>query len=177
MTEDMGKDFLDRFVELVKKVGGNDSAARIMGVSVKTVERWKAGAEPSLNGIIRLSRHENVSLEWLATGYGNPTPKGIPALRERDQQAIQDGTFWNKTIEEELAYEKAYAAGRLDPEAVKNAVKMLKTWMDKNNRNISPDEMADAVFLLARAANEDGKIPDSILDSLMKFKGNFPENG
>ena len=92
---DADADFLKRLDEVIKNVGGNDAAARIMGVSVKSVERWKAGAEPAFSGMLRLSRHANVSLEWLATGYGSKIPRGIPSLQERDKRAIEDGTFWH----------------------------------------------------------------------------------
>lgn len=174
--EDRG--FQERISWVIEQAGGPTAFAKKTGLSRAVVDKYRNGmSDPSRLRLVNISRSMNVDIEWLATGYGNPTPKGIPALRERDQKAFQDGTFEKKSLEEELAYEKAYAAGRLHPDAVKNAVKMLKTWMDRNNKNISPDEMADAVFLLARAANEDGQIPESILDSLMKFKGNFLENG
>lgn len=173
-TEDRG--FQERISWVIEKAGGPTAFAKKTGLSRAVVDKYRNGlSDPSRLRLINISRSLNVDIEWLATGYGKPTPKGIPSLRERDQQAFQEGTFREKSLEEQLAYEKAFSAGLLHPDAVKNAVKILKTWMDKNNKNISPDEMADAVFLLSRAANEDGKIPDSILDSLMKFKGSFSE--
>lgn len=108
---DMGADFLERFKETVKNVGGDEAAARIMGVSVKSVERWKAGKEPSFKGILRLARHANVSLEWLSTGYGSHIPRGVPALEARDQRALKEGTFHNKAPEELEALSQANMQG------------------------------------------------------------------
>lgn len=67
--------FIERLNFSVKKVGGNRIAAQIMGVSDKSVERWKAGAEPSFISMIKLSEQANISLEWLATGDGQPELK------------------------------------------------------------------------------------------------------
>lgn len=171
--EDHG--FRQRISWVIEQAGGPTAFAKKTGLSRAVVDKYRNGiSDPSRLRLVNISRSTNVDIEWLATGYGSPTPKGIPALQDHDQKALQDGTFRDKTLEEQLAYEKAYAAGRLDPEAVKNAVKMLKRWEDNNSKSISPEEMADAVFLLSRTANEDGKIPETILDSLMKFKGSFP---
>lgn len=107
---DMSSNFVDRFAELVKNVGGDDAAARITGVSVKTIARWRGGSEPSFNGITLLARHQGISLEWLVTGKGAKF-KGARGLEDRDRKAMANGTFWDKSPEEQEMLDEANMQG------------------------------------------------------------------
>lgn len=60
--------FLERFRFAVDKIGGNDSAAQVMGKSVKSIERYKTGGDPSFMDMRSLAMASGLPIEWLAFG-------------------------------------------------------------------------------------------------------------
>lgn len=57
--------FLKRLAYVINKAGGNEKAAQIMNKSVKSVERYKSGAEPTFEAIAALAYSTGISLDWL----------------------------------------------------------------------------------------------------------------
>lgn len=68
----------DRFVEVVKKIGGNRKAAAAMGRSDKSVERYKKGAEVPFDAMCLLLEAADINMHWFLTGKGG-----------RDRQAFE----------------------------------------------------------------------------------------
>lgn len=103
------------FMKRLKMVIGDESThgfAKRVGISDSVMRKYISGeAVPGLDKVIAISRIKNVSLEWLATGYGRPTPGGIPALEERDRRAKRDGTYHDRSPEEQDALDEANMQG------------------------------------------------------------------
>lgn len=92
--------------------GGNDSFSAKTGIPIRTLSNYIAGQNDIKSEVlVRIARTANVSLEWLATGHGPRTPRGIPALQERDRKAMADGTFWDKSPEEQEVLDEANMQG------------------------------------------------------------------
>lgn len=110
--EEADLEFAKRINVIVDSAGGPVEFARNTGLSRAVLDKYRNGkADPSRTRLVVMARVANVSLEWLATGYGSKTPRGIPALMERDQKAAQDGAFWDKTPEEQEALDAANMQG------------------------------------------------------------------
>lgn len=93
-------------------VGGNDSLSAKTGIPIRTLSNYIAGQNDVKSEVlVRICRTANVSIEWLATGYGSKTPRGVPSLAERDTKARNDGTFWDKSPEEQEALDAANMQG------------------------------------------------------------------
>ncbi len=104
--------FARRIESIIEDAGGPVEFARKTGFSRAVVDKYKNGiSDPSRSRLVAMARVANVSLEWLATGYGPRTPRGIPALQERDRKAMADGTFWDKSPEEQEALDEANMQG------------------------------------------------------------------
>ena len=73
-TSDLeAKDILDRSSRLrvaVTRSGGVTAVSRISGIAATTIQNYTAGRDLKVGALVALARACNVSLEWLATGYG-----------------------------------------------------------------------------------------------------------
>lgn len=85
--------------------------ANQVGIGEASIRQYLKGSIPSMDKVVQIARVANVSLEWLATGYGSPTPSGIPSLREADAKRIKDGSFFELSPEEKALYEEANGIG------------------------------------------------------------------
>lgn len=83
------KEYLGRMATAVKSVGGNGAAAKIMDKSVKSIERYKAGAEAPFEAMIRLCSAADISAQWLATGKDEVTIAPIEKDVHRSETIIQ----------------------------------------------------------------------------------------
>lgn len=76
MSMELDAGFLARLAEAVKIVGGNEAAAKVMDKSVKSLERYKSGAEAPFESLRLLAMKAGVSLDWLAGHTQNIDNKG-----------------------------------------------------------------------------------------------------
>lgn len=121
-------EYLERLSFIIKKVGGNNDSARIMGKSVKSVERYKKGAEMPFEAALQLVRVAGVTVEWLATGEGSP-----------------DG---GETIEEDYLSSEYVSKYMVNLEDVKDAVEALFDHLKKNKRKLTPEKAAQIIVLM-----------------------------
>lgn len=72
----MGK----RIFDVCAIIGNQMQAALVAGVSISTLQRYIRGeVDPSLEGMMRLAKQADASLDWLATGEGPMRPTDGPA--------------------------------------------------------------------------------------------------
>lgn len=66
--------FSERMQLLLTKFNGNKSEfARVVGVTISSLERWLNGeSDPSRSNLVSLANAAGVNIEWLATGEGSP---------------------------------------------------------------------------------------------------------
>lgn len=75
--------FIERLKKVTAKVGSANALSKAAGLSQSGVQRYLNGGEPSRKALIAIALAGDVSLEWLATGRGNPeeakdlTPAGM----------------------------------------------------------------------------------------------------
>jgi phage repressor protein C with HTH and peptisase S24 domain len=62
--------FQSRLTVLIERAGGPGKFARRSGVSTRQLEKYRKGADPSRQYLVRLARGGGVSLDWLASGIG-----------------------------------------------------------------------------------------------------------
>ena len=60
--------FSDRFAQIVRQLGGQNAAARVIGITQGGVHRLISGGEPTLSTIKMIAEKTGQSLLWLATG-------------------------------------------------------------------------------------------------------------
>lgn len=63
--------FTERLNYLARKHSTITSLAESAGISISGVQRLLKGGNPTLPVILKLAKHNNVSVEWLATGKGS----------------------------------------------------------------------------------------------------------
>lgn len=89
--------FGDRVAVAIKRVGGSTKMAEIAGVSTSVLSKWRRNeSDPSRTRLVKMARAAGVSLEWLATGEGEPQgatqaprePAGGPS--EEDLELLEE---------------------------------------------------------------------------------------
>lgn len=111
-SDDAADGFKQRLAECADLVGNAATLSKMTGISRPTIGDYLSGkSDPSRTRLIQIARVANVSLEWLATGYGSRIPRGVPSLEARDQRALDDGRFFDKTPEEQAALDEANMQG------------------------------------------------------------------
>ena len=77
--------FGERMAVAIQRAGGATRMAEKAGVSGSVLRKWRAGhSDPSRTHLINMARAAGVSVEWLATGEGDPdqgaaAPTGLGA--------------------------------------------------------------------------------------------------
>ncbi|WP_421864424.1 helix-turn-helix domain-containing protein [Marinobacter adhaerens] len=68
--------FSERVAIAIKKAGGATLMAQKAEVSGSVLRKWRSGqSDPSRTNLVKMARAAGVSLEWLATGEGDPEGK------------------------------------------------------------------------------------------------------
>lgn len=69
------KDFSDRINLAIARAGGAKHLADKMGMSTSVLRSWRSGnSDPSRSSLVKMAQASNLSLSWLASGEGNPSP-------------------------------------------------------------------------------------------------------
>lgn len=65
--------FAERVAAAIKRAGGATIMAEKAEVSGSVLRKWRSGqSDPSRTNLVKMARAAGVSLEWLATGEGDP---------------------------------------------------------------------------------------------------------
>ncbi len=65
--------FMQRIEMIVKNIGGRKALADAADLSIAVIDKYRKGeSDPSRARLVAIADAANVSLEWLATGIGNP---------------------------------------------------------------------------------------------------------
>lgn len=87
--------FGERMAVAIKRAGGATRMAEKADVSGSVLRKWRAGhSDPSRTHLVNMARAAGVSLEWLATGEGDPdqgagAPTGLGSA-DIDLDALED---------------------------------------------------------------------------------------
>lgn len=103
-----------RMDALVRAVGGPSEASRITGKTRTTINNWRRKGSADLLDILPLIKATGASLDWLATGLGNP-PSGVtiePAL-----SSVQSGGLVKLTTLTQTASSGEHVLG-LSPQVI-----------------------------------------------------------
>lgn len=130
--------FGERMAVAIKRAGGATRMAERAGVSGSVLRKWKAGhSDPSRTHLINMARAASISVEWLATGEGEPDqgaggrPQGITGPVETDLDLLEHVT--------RAAFDDLQRRGlRLEPAALARLVRVL--YRHFATRNEQPDE-------------------------------------
>lgn len=85
--------FGERVAVAINRVGGSTKMAKIAGVSTSVLSKWRRNeSDPSRTRLVKMARAAGVSVEWLATGEGEPQgdeqapgePAGGPSEEDLD---------------------------------------------------------------------------------------------
>ncbi len=69
------KDFSDRINLAIARAGGAKNLADKMGMSTSVLRSWRSGnSDPSRSSLVKMAQATNLSVSWLASGEGNPSP-------------------------------------------------------------------------------------------------------
>lgn len=87
--------FGERITLAIQRAGGAKKLADKTGMSTSVLRSWRAEkSDPSRTSLVKVARAAGVSLEWLATGEGDPdqgaiAPTGLGAA-DIDLDALED---------------------------------------------------------------------------------------
>lgn len=88
--------FGERMAVAIQRAGGATRMAEKAGVSGSVLRKWRAGhSDPSRTHLVNMARAAGVSLEWLATGEGDPDqgagarPQGGAGPTEEDLELLE----------------------------------------------------------------------------------------
>lgn len=95
------ENFADRINFAITKAGGAKNLADKMGMSTSVLRSWRSGnSDPSRSSLLKMAQAANLSVSWLASGEGNPSPSepssalvNLDTLEEiivKTQQLFQD---------------------------------------------------------------------------------------
>lgn len=65
--------FIERLLEAIELAGGENALAQKSGVSRASIDKYKAGSEPSRSYLVKIAKAAGVSVSWLAAGDGAKT--------------------------------------------------------------------------------------------------------
>ena len=134
----------DRIRFCMNRVKNGVVLADSAGIPRRTLENYLSGSsEPKTSVMVKIAKAAGVSVSWLATGEGEPD-------QNHPESQPTEG-FSEKTI--------------------RSSIIALKSYLDKDNSDLAPHDLAEAVFLGCELANEDGIISQETVKRLMKFKG------
>ncbi len=145
MNEEPDRFFAARLQEVVGDEKPSVFAKRA-GIKDSTFRSYLQGAIPSLDKAVQISRTANVSLEWLATGYGSRIPKGIPTLQVLDQY-------------------------RAELKALQDIIPKAAASVKEYGPHLDPASFGEAVALAVEIAIKEGDINVDMIKKLIKFKG------
>nr|DAX46203.1 MAG TPA: Repressor protein CI [Caudoviricetes sp.] len=92
LMEKINVEFAERMAFVLDIFKGNVSElARNAGIAQPSATRWISGqSDPQMSNLVRLADAAKVSLEWLATGKGEPFPKQPQEMSLADNLARTD---------------------------------------------------------------------------------------
>ena len=142
MDKNDGK-YRSRLAEAIKIVGGDVRASELTGMSVPTIERYRAGKTVPLKVVGVISKAANLSLDWIAYGV---EPK-----------------YLNEKIEA--------PEGFTCLQNVYEAAEALKTYIDETHYNFSPKDFAIALQIACKVIEEEGVVDTNFIHNIVKTKG------
>lgn len=129
--------FGERISLAIRRAGGAKKMAEKTGMSTSVLRSWRAEkSDPSRTSLVKVARAAGVSLEWLATGEGDPD-QGAGAQPQR-------------------------AAGpqEMDLELLENVARAAFQELERRDINLAPDGLARLVRVLYRHFASKGDQPD-----------------
>ena len=104
--EKINVDFSKRMALVLDIFKGNVSElARSAGIAQPSAARWISGhSDPQMSNLVRLAENANVSLEWLATGKGEPFPSNKTSKPPQTARNTLTDTRGNPIDSEDFVY-------------------------------------------------------------------------
>ena len=102
LMEKINVEFAERMAFVLDIFKGNVSElARNAGIAQPSATRWISGqSDPQMSNLVRLADAAKVSLEWLATGKGEPFPK------QSQEMSLADNVSRTDKLVQQLAAQK-----------------------------------------------------------------------
>lgn len=169
-------------------------AARIAGVTPEHLAAYIGGrAKPPFELLARLAKAKGVSLDWIATGAGDPLldgtePEGVAFIAVRDSEPQADSGRFDAVSEETapVAFSRAWLRGALDA-----AAEDLRAVIHRGPANEPVLRDGDLMLVDARVSKigvdgfyvfeRDGrlqtKLVETFLDGRVALKSRNPEFG
>lgn len=86
-----------------RRIGKMYALAVALGIDESALSRWRRGRSISVDNLIRLSRHLDVSIDWLLTGTGSMEPAAADPAAGRRQEIAADFAALDPATCEHLA--------------------------------------------------------------------------
>ncbi len=130
--------FADRLKQAMAGESESSFAARCPGVSRPLLRNYLSGSEPGLAKVVAIARTAGVSIAWLATGEGDPSPPTIGATfqpRVGVSDVISVGTHHHPTV-------GSTVADTLDDELLARVGEEIADAYRAESARISPRQLA-----------------------------------
>lgn len=131
----------------VEKFSTIADASAKMGISLSTLNNYLSGRnDVKVSMLVKMALAADVSIEWLATGKGEP-----------------DG---NRPSLDELRGKVTMPEGAVMADDVENAALALKRYTDSAGVDLTPQQFADAMVILSQMP---GDISDATIKRLLRI--------
>lgn len=111
-----------RIGELFDALGGASAAGRLVGYTDEQVRKWRDGrAKAPFYALAAMTAAAGWSLDWLATGEGTREVGAARAAGAGD------------------------AGAKVDPQLLRDSIRLVEDWLERNNRVMRPERKAAVV--------------------------------
>ncbi|MCB1782493.1 MAG: helix-turn-helix transcriptional regulator [Alphaproteobacteria bacterium] len=167
---DLNFDYLpDRIRFCAQVAGSGDALSRASGIPRRTLETYLTGkSQPNTERLLILAQAAGVNPNWLFSGKGEALPHGAAGGFADGRIHIDSKAFALPSSFKKPPQDSSSAMVPRD--AVRNASFALKSWIEKEGRDMSPEIFAETVLAIVELAPEADKIDTTLVAKLMTFK-------